>query len=125
MRNINQRVSGGRALFRLSWLGGEATGQPKSHGSCNERNPGYMKIKRNFSCVIGSVALAGLALGGIVALGPLNGVTALSDLLLRGTLLVLFWLGYLTLMIYVLCFLGERMFGREPERDVRQSAIED
>lgn len=84
-----------------------------------------MKLNRNILWLTGSAALAGLALGGMVALGPLNGVAALSDLLLRGALLVLFWLGYVTLMICGLCFLGERIFSREPERDVRPPAIED
>ena len=84
-----------------------------------------MKLNRNIFWLTGSAALAGLALGGMVVLGPLNGVAALSDLLLRGALLVLFWLGYVTLMICGLCFLGERIFGREPERDARPPAIED
>ena len=125
MRNINQQARGGREFYRLSWLDGEATGQPKCHGSCNGRTPGDMKLKRNLSCLVGSVALAGLALVGLVALGPLNGVNALYDLLLRGALLLLFWLGYVTLMIYVLCFLGGRIFGCEPERDERRPTIED
>lgn len=50
-------------------------------------------------CLLGRAAVAGLALGGLLALGPLNRVTAWSDLLLHGALLILFWLGYVRWMI--------------------------
>jgi hypothetical protein len=84
-----------------------------------------MKLNRNISCLLGSAGLAGLALGGMVALGPLNRLAALSDLLLHGALLIFFWLGYVTAMICGLCFLGDRLFGRLPERDPHHPVIED
>jgi len=84
-----------------------------------------MKLNRNISCLLGSAVLASLALGGMVALGPLNRLAALSDLLLHGALLILFWLGYVTSMICSLCFVGDQFFGRLPERDPHRPLIED
>jgi hypothetical protein len=84
-----------------------------------------MKLKRNISWLFGSAALAGLALGGLITSGPLNRAAASSELLLHSALLILFWIGYVTSMICVLCAVGERIWGRELEPDKRHPAIKD
>jgi hypothetical protein len=84
-----------------------------------------MKLKGIILWLLGGATLAGLALGGLVALGPLEGAGSMSDRLLHGTLLICFWLGYVTVLICVLCYLGDRIFGHGLERDDHPLAIKD
>ncbi len=72
-----------------------------------------MRLKLDIRVLLGGASLTGLALGALVVLGPPKPAPALSDLLLHGALLILFWLGYLTSLIYVLCCLGNRLFGQD------------
>ena len=84
-----------------------------------------MKGKRNIACLAGGAAVAGLSLGGLWAMGPLDSRATAPGFLLHSALLILFWFGYVTCMICGLCWLGCRIFGAGTTPDPRQQPIED